>query len=70
MEAHTLVKVHNGLAVLWLVLALATTGWAIWDPENRFLLAWVIFMSAYANVASHLSGAAGAGPSESGASSP
>jgi hypothetical protein len=64
MSAHTAVRVHNCAAGIWLLLALGTTGWAIYDPENRFLLAWVIFMSAYANVASHLSASAGAGPSE------
>jgi hypothetical protein len=66
MSPHTLVKVHKGLAGLWFLLAIGTTAWGAWDPENRFLLAWIIFMSGYANVASHLSGAAGAGPSEGG----
>jgi hypothetical protein len=64
MSAHTAVRVHNWAAVVWLALAIGTTGWALYDPENRYLLAWVIFMSAYANVASHLSASAGAGPSE------
>ena len=64
MSAETAVRVHYVASGLWLLLALATTAWAIYDPENQYLLAWVIFMSAYANVASHLSAAAGAGPSE------
>lgn len=64
MSAHTVVVLHTVLAGVWLVLALATTAWALYDPENRFLLAWVIFMSAYANTAAHLAARAGAGPSE------
>lgn len=64
VTAATTVKVHTALAALWLLLALGTTVWAFWDPENHYLLAWVIFMSAYANAASHLAGRAGAGPSE------
>ena len=63
-DAHTSVRIHTWMAGVWLILALVTTGWAIWDPENKFLLAWVIFMSGYANVAAHLAGRAGAGPSE------
>jgi hypothetical protein len=64
MDAHTTVKTHTALAVLWFVLAIGTTIWAVWDPENKFLLAWVIFMSGYANCSSHLAARAGAGPSE------
>lgn len=64
MTAETTVRVHRVMAGLWFALAIATTGWAIYDPENRYLLAWLVFMSGYANVAAHLSGAAGAGPSE------
>jgi hypothetical protein len=64
VSAHSVVVLHTVLAVVWLVLALATTGWALYDPESRYLLAWVIFMSAYANAAAHLAGRAGAGPSE------
>lgn len=64
MTAETTVKAHTVLAAVWLVLALGTTAWALYDADNRFLLAWVIFMSAYANCASHLAARAGAGPSE------
>lgn len=64
MSARTTVRVHTALAGLWLALALATTGWALYDPESRYLLAWVIFMSAYANFCGHLAAKAGAGPSE------
>lgn len=63
MSASTAVRVHNWAAGVWLALALGTTGWALYDPENRYLLAWVIFMSAYANTASHWSAREGAAPS-------
>ena len=58
------VTIHTWAAGIWLVLAVLTTGFAIYAPDNPFLLAWVIFMSGYANVASHLAGRAGAAPSE------
>lgn len=64
MSPHTVVRLHTTLAGLWFMLAVATTGWAVWDPENRYLLAWLVFMSGYANVAGHLAARAGAGPSE------
>ena len=64
MSAETAVRVHYIAAAVWLVLALVTTGFAIFFPDNSFLLAWIIFMSGYANVSTHLSAAAGAGPSE------
>jgi hypothetical protein len=54
---------HAYAAWLWLALAILTTAWALYDPENRYLLAWVIFMSAYANTASHWSAREGAAPS-------
>lgn len=64
MSAETAVHVHYAAALVWVILALGTTAWAIYDAESHYLLAWVIFMSAYANIASHLSAAAGAGPSQ------
>lgn len=64
MSADRVVTLHTVMAGLWLVLAIATTAWAVWDPESKYLLAWVIFMSGYANTAAHLAGRAGAGPSE------
>lgn len=63
MAPETTVKIHTALAIVWLVLAVGTTGWAFWDPENRYLLGWIVFMSGYANVAGHLAARAGAGPS-------
>jgi hypothetical protein len=60
------IRLHTWLARLWLALAVATTGWALWSPDNRYLLAWVIFMSAYANTASHWSAREGAAPSARG----
>lgn len=58
-----MIGVHSRLAVLWLVLAILTTVWALYDPENRYLLAWVIFMSAYANCVGHWGAREGAAPS-------
>lgn len=46
-------RFHGWAAVAWVVLAIATTAFALWAPDNKFLLAWVIFMSGYANAASH-----------------
>lgn len=66
MDAHATVRLHTAAAGVWGVLAIATTAWALYDPDNRYLLAWVIFMSAYANVGTHLAARAGAGPSEEG----
>jgi hypothetical protein len=64
VSAHASKITHTILAGIWLVLALATTGWGIYAPENKYLLAWVIFMSGYANVAAHLAARAGSAPSE------
>lgn len=55
--------VHGYLAALWLALAALTTVWAVLDPENRYLLAWVIFMSGYANAGAHWAARQGAAPS-------
>jgi hypothetical protein len=63
-DPHTIAKIHGIMAGVWLVLALATTVAAIWFPDSPLLLAWVIFMSGYANFSSHLAARAGAGPSE------
>jgi hypothetical protein len=60
------IRLHSWAAWLWLALAVATTGWALVDSENHALLAWVIFMSAYANTASHWSAKEGAAPSADG----
>jgi hypothetical protein len=63
VNAKTMVKVHSVLWAVWLMLAALTTIWAIRDPENPYLLAWVIFMSGYANAGTHLAGRSGAAPS-------
>lgn len=65
MSPERTARAHKVLAAIWLLLALVTTGWAIVQPDNPYLLAWVIFMSGYANVAAHLAASAGAGPSAS-----
>jgi hypothetical protein len=57
------IRLHTWAAWAWLALAVATTTWALYQPDNRYLLAWVIFMSAYANTASHWSAREGAAPS-------
>ena len=58
-----MIKVHGVLALLWVVLALGTTVWAVLDSESKYLLAWVIWMSGYANAAAHWSARQGAAPS-------
>jgi hypothetical protein len=58
-----MIGVHSWLALLWLALTFGTTVLAMWFPEHPYLLAWVIFMSGYANVASHWSAREGAAPS-------
>lgn len=63
MSPRQRMRLHAGAALLWLGLAIATTAWALLMPDNRYLLAWVIFMSAYANTASHWSAREGAAPS-------
>ncbi len=55
---------HGWLAVAWFILTLVTTGLALWFPEHPWLLAWVIFMSGYANTAAHWAAREGAAPSE------
>ena len=56
-------KVHGILVLVWITLAIATTSWALYDPDSKYLLAWVIAMSAYANAAAHWSARQGAAPS-------
>lgn len=58
-----MMAVHGWLAALWLALAVGTTAWAFYDPESRYLLAWLVFMSAYANAGAHWSARQGAAPS-------
>jgi hypothetical protein len=54
-DARVMVRVHSWLTISWWILALGTTILALLYPDNRFLLAWVIFMSGYANAATHWS---------------
>lgn len=56
--------VHPYLMLIWAVLTLATTAWAIWVGE--YLLAWLTFMSGYANVGAHWAAYQGAAPSAEG----
>ena len=66
-DPKAMAKVHGALALVWLVLAILTTVWALYDPENEYLLAWVIAMSAEAHAAAHWSARQGAAPSAEGA---
>ena len=59
MMAH----VHGWLAVVWAVLTVLTTAWALIAPEHPWLLAWVIAMSGWANTAAHWGARQGAAPS-------
>jgi hypothetical protein len=47
----------------WRVLALLTTAWAIYDPDNKYLMAWLVFMSAHALEVGYTGARAGAEPS-------
>lgn len=47
-----MVHVHGTAAVVWILLSSGTTVWA-WAVEHNPLMAWVIFMSGYANAATH-----------------
>lgn len=58
-----MIGVHSWLALVWLVLTLGTTVLAVVIPDNRYLLAWIVFMSGYANVVGHWSAREGAAPS-------
>ena len=55
-------SLHGWLAVVWFILTVITTALALIFPEHPWLLAWVIFMSGYANVASHWAAREGATP--------
>ena len=63
MTPEARMRLHSWGAWIWLALAIGTTSWAFYDPDNRYLLAWVIFMSAYANFVGHWSAREGAAPS-------
>jgi len=49
-SARTLTRLHLGLAGIWLLLAVPTLLW--WQNS----VAWLVWMSLYAIVASHLAG--------------
>jgi hypothetical protein len=57
-----MIVVHTWMAIIWALLSLATTIAAVVFPDNRFLLAWVIFMSGYANTVGHWAARQGAAP--------
>jgi hypothetical protein len=60
-DPERMMPIHLTGVVVWIILTLATTAWALWIKE--YLLAWVTFMSGYANVGTHLSAYQGAAPS-------
>lgn len=51
---------HGWAAITWLVLSLLTTVAAIIFPDHPLLMAWVIFMSGYANTTGHWAAKQGA----------
>lgn len=48
-------KVHGWLTILWFVASLPICIWAFYDPENRWLISVLIFVSFYANTSGHWS---------------
>ena len=62
-DPRCMMRLHAVMFWLWLAAGVALTGWAFYDPDNRYLLALVVFMSAYANAAGHAAGYSGAAPS-------
>jgi hypothetical protein len=62
-DPKVMARVHGVLALVWLILAILTTVWGVIDQDNRLLIAWLIFMSGYANAASHWGARQGAAPS-------
>lgn len=57
------IREQTRLIYLWRVLTVVTTVAAVIFPDSPLLMAWVIFMSAYAIVISHEAVKAGAEPS-------
>lgn len=69
-DPKVMLAVHGWAAVLWVVLALGTTVAALFFPDHPFLLAWVIFMSGYANAAAHWAARQGAEAEADGGTTP
>ncbi len=62
-DPKAMARLHGVLALVWLVLAILTTVWGVISQESPYLIAWLIFMSGYANAASHWGARQGAAPS-------
>jgi hypothetical protein len=56
-------QIQLTLVVVWAVLTAVTTVLAYLFPGHPALMAWLIFISCYAIVATHWSGFEGAAPS-------
>jgi hypothetical protein len=48
-------KLHARLTVTWLLASIPVCIWAFYDPENRWLVPILIFVSFYANTSGHWS---------------
>lgn len=63
MSPKARMRVQLSLVVVWSLLTLGTTGFAVMYPEHPLLIPWLIFISCYAIVATHWAGFEGAAPS-------
>jgi hypothetical protein len=57
------IRLHTYLAWVWLGLTVVTTAWAVWMPDSKLLMGWLIAMSGYAIVSTHWAAREGAAPS-------
>jgi hypothetical protein len=57
------IRMHTWLAWAWLGLTVVTTAWAVWMPDSKLLMGWLIAMSGYAIVSTHWAAREGAAPS-------
>jgi hypothetical protein len=48
-------RLHGWLTMAWSVVSLPICIWAFYDPESRWLLPILVFVSFYANTAGHWS---------------
>lgn len=60
-DARAMRRAHSVMAIIWGVLAIVTTAWAVYDPESKLLMGWLVFMSAYALSVGHWGARQGAG---------
>jgi hypothetical protein len=48
-------RLHGRLTMAWSIVSLPVCIWAFYDPESRWLLPILVFVSFYANTAGHWS---------------